>query len=511
MTNATSTLDEDKKSYARILTSTSVIGGASVLNILIGLVRTKVVALLLGPAGVGLVGLLTALLSAAATVVQMGVTTVGTRQIAEAHAAEDGQKLAVARRALVLATVMLAAVGALGVWLLRDVLARYALRNPALADEVAWIAVGVALSVLAMGQTALLQGLRRIRAMAALQVVGGLATTAVGLPLVLAFGERAIPAFVVLVPLTSFLLGRWFVSRIPSPGEVQVRLPQLRAQWRVFLTLGLPMMGAGVAFTFANLWIQSEVKAQLGMAALGWFVAANTIAMQYVGLVLGAMAADYYPRLTGVIGDRQATRRLVNQQTEIALLLAGALVIAMFALAPWVIRLLYAPEFAPAAAVLRWQAAGTLLKVMSWPLGFILLAAGKGRTFFLSEVATLVLMAGATTLLLPRFGLEGAGQAYFLAYLFYLPMVLALAVRRIAFAWSRLVLLSAAAVASACGVVALVLWLAPAMAPAVGIVLSVAYGSFGLIRLQRLGVSAPLPGRLSMFALSRHARPRSRN
>lgn len=47
-------MTEANASYRRILKSTSVIGGASVINIGIGLLRSKVLAVLLGPAGVGL-------------------------------------------------------------------------------------------------------------------------------------------------------------------------------------------------------------------------------------------------------------------------------------------------------------------------------------------------------------------------------------------------------------------------------------------------------------------------
>lgn len=427
---------EDRASYRQIVKSTSIIGGASVIAILIGIVRTKLVAMLLGPAGIGLIGLLSALMAAAGTIVQMGMGSVGTRQIAEAHATGDKARLAIARRALMVATLVLSAVGGSFVWLLRDPLATYVLRNEALAGAVGWVGLGVALSVAALAQSALIRGMRRIKDLALLQIGGALAATFVGLPLVWLYGEAAIPLYVVVVPLTSFLLGHVFVARLPRVAPVTATMPKLRAQWRMFVVLGVPMMGAGVATTLTTLWIQADIKAELGIEALGHYVASNTIAMQYVGIVLGAMAADFYPRLTGVIADHAAARRLVNQQTEVALLLAGPMILAMFALAPLVIRLLYSDAFAPAAEVLRWQAAGTFLKVITWPLGFILLAAGAGRVFFLTEVSTLLVMAAATSLLVDRFGLVGAGMGYVAAYAFYLPLLLALSAPRIGLRWS---------------------------------------------------------------------------
>ena len=56
MSNVDARLD---RTYARILKTTALIGGSSVVNIAFGIVRTKAMALLLGPSGVGLIGLYT--------------------------------------------------------------------------------------------------------------------------------------------------------------------------------------------------------------------------------------------------------------------------------------------------------------------------------------------------------------------------------------------------------------------------------------------------------------------
>lgn len=426
----------DSASYRRIFKATSIIGGASVISILVGILRTKVFALLLGPAGVGLLGLLNAFMAAAVTVAQMGIGTVGTRQIAEAHATGDLARIAVARRALMLASIALAAIAGLVLWLLREPLALHALHDARLADAVGWIGAGTALSVAALAQVALLQGTRRMRDLALLQVGGALLFTLAGLPLVWVFGLAAVPIYVLLMPVSSFVLGHILVARLEKLPPIKPGLQELAVQWRMFFALGLPMMGAAVANTVTTLWIQSEIKRALGIEALGIYVASNTIAMQYMGVVLTAMAGDYYPRLTGVITDPAASRRLVNQQTEVALSLAGPLILVMFAAAPWVIQLLYSSQFAPASDVLRWQVAGTLLKVLSWPMGFILLAAGAGRAFFLSEVTTLLIMAGVTALCLDRFGVVGAGIGYFVGYAVYLPLMFVLAAPRIGLRWS---------------------------------------------------------------------------
>ncbi len=135
-------MSEQKESYRRILKSTSIIGGASVINILIGLLRTKVVAVLLGPTGIGLVSLYTSLITAATAVSTMGIGTIGTRQIAEALSKDDERALAVVRRAMFWGALLLASAGALAVWSLREILAVKVLGGAEHATSVGWLALG---------------------------------------------------------------------------------------------------------------------------------------------------------------------------------------------------------------------------------------------------------------------------------------------------------------------------------------------------------------------------------
>jgi PST family polysaccharide transporter len=124
--------------------------------------------------------------------------------------------------------------------------------------------------------------------------------------------------------------------------------------------------------------------------------------------------------------------------------------IAMMALAPWVIHLLYAPSFTPAIEILRWQILGDVLKVASWPLGFLILAAGDGKAFFSTETAALLFLTSLITGLAPVIGLPITGIAYAAMYALYLPLVYWLARRRIGFHWSRSVLFLIAATFTIC-------------------------------------------------------------
>jgi PST family polysaccharide transporter len=481
------------------LRSTSIIGGASFINIVIGVLRTKVLAVLLGPAGVGLASLYTGLMGTASTVATMGLGTVGTRQIAEASSKDDARAIIVARRALFWGTMVLACAAGLVVWSLRSVLAVHALGNASYSGAVGWLSIGVALSVAGASQAALIQGMRRIGDIARLNVFGSVISTVLGISLLWRWGKAGLVAYVLIVPLASFVLGHIYVSRLPKAKTEIVTLPELTREWKMLFRLGIAMVGAGLVQQLAQLWIRIDVARVLGAQSLGQYQAAWTISMQYVSFVLMAMGTDYYPRLTGVIHDHKAARNLVNEQTEIATLLSAPVFIAMMALAPWVIHLLYAASFTPAIEILRWQVLGDVLKVTSWPLGFLILAAGDGKIFFSTETFSWVITTGLITGLVPVMGLSITGIAYLAMYALCLPLVYLFARWRIGFHWSRSVLILSAVTFAICAGVDILtalthwgIW--------VGCAAALAFAVFSLGRITHMSSLGGPVGRLGAMA-----------
>lgn len=453
--------------------------------------------MLLGPAGVGMIGLLQTLMATGSTVSAMGFGTVGTRQIAEAVGDDDAAAVAAARRALFWGTLGLAMLGAGAFWWLRDVLALRVLGDASQGAAVGWLALGVALTVASGSQGALLNGLRRIGDIARVSVLSAVLSTAVGVAALWLWGERGLLAFVLAGPLTSFVLGHWYVSRLPRIEGPQTSLSQLAAQWKTLAKLGTAFMVAGLAVTLGQLAVRVLIQRELGMEALGQFQAAWAISMTYVGFVLTAMGTDYYPRLTALIKDPAAVNKLVNEQTEVALLLAGPLFIAMLGLAPWVIHLLYSSEFAEAANVLRWQVLGDILKVVSWPLGFVILAAGAGRTFMLTESLAIVVFVGLTWVGMPLMGIQATGVAFVGMYMLLLPVLFLLARCRTGFAWQqRVVWQGVVLLALAVAVLVASAW-AQWLGASLGVLVAAALGVQALARLGRM---ADLGGQLGRVA-----------
>ena len=476
-------MNDEGKSYRQILRSTSIVGGASIINILIGLIRIKMAAILLGPSGVGLIGLLSNLMTMAANVASLGAATVGTRQIAEAAGREDARTMVGARRALFWGSVLLASVGSLIFWLLRGTIATQILGAPGLSDEIGWLALGVGLTVAGGSQVALLNGLRRVGDLARISVYSALGATALGVGALLLWHDKGLLVYLLLTPVASFAVGYWYTSRLPKIVGPPTPLREMTQQWTTLVRLGMAFMIAGVATTAGQFLVRTLVQRELGSDALGHFEAAWVISMTYIGFVLRAMGTDYYPRLTAVMHDHAVVNKLINEQTEVALLLAAPVFLVMLGVAPWLIELLYSRSFSEATSVLRWQILGDVLKVASWPLGFVLLASGDGRAFILSETLATIVFVVFVWLGLPYFGLAATGIGFLLMYAIYLPLVYSLVRRKTGFRWTKNLLVNTVVLLTS-GALVVMIALTHATAGAVsGIVTATAFGSYAFRKL----------------------------
>ena len=182
--------------------------------------------------------------------------------------------------------------------------------------------------------------------------------------------------------------------------------------------------------------VRTFVLRTLGLDAAGMYQAAWTLGGLYVGFVLQALGTDFYPRLVGVANDHRACNATVNEQAQASLLLAAPGIIATITFAPLVVHLFYSAEFGGAVELLRWMCLGMALRVITWPVGYIVVAKNRQVVFFALEAAWAIFNVAATWWCLRAFGLEGAGIAFMLSYVFHALIVYPTARRMTGFRWS---------------------------------------------------------------------------
>jgi antigen flippase len=406
------------RSYGQILKSSALVGGSQVVNIAIGIVRTKAMAILLGPAGFGLFGLYGSIADLTQSIAGLGINSSGVRQIAEASATGDTTQMARTAAVLRRISLVLGILGAAFLLCFSRLISRVTFGSADHAAAVAMLSIAVLFRLISAGQGALIQGTRRIADLARMSVLSALFGLLSSIPLVYFFRDKGVVPSLIVVAAAMILTSWWYSRKIELPSAV-VTLSQVRQEASALLKLGSAFMASGFLTMGAAYVIRITVLHKVGFEAMGLYQSAWMLGGFYVGIVLQAMGADFYPRLTASIKNHVESNRLVNEQTLIGILVAGPGVLATLTFAPLVISLLYSARFGGAVGVLRWICLGATLQVITWPMGFIIIAKGKQAFFIFSELAWTIVAIALAWLCVTRYGLNGAGIAFFLSYVFH--------------------------------------------------------------------------------------------
>jgi len=419
--------------YRQIFKATALLGGTQVLVTLISLVRNKALAVLLGPAGVGIAGLYISVTALIGTATGLGIGYSGVRQMAQAS--DDLDRAA--RTAAVLRRVGLVSglVGALILCVFCRPISRVTFGNNQFAWGVALMALFQICSAVSGYQLAILQGLRRLRDLANCQIIGAVVGTVVSVALVFFFRERGIAWFLVATAAFGALTSWWFVRKARLP-VVHVSLPDGIREARALVGLGVAFMVYGLLAAVVAYFTRIIITRQLGLPSVGQYQAAYTLSIYYVGFIMAAMGTDFYPRLTSIAKDHPASNRLMNEQVEVGLLLATPGIVATLIFAPLVLRVFYTRDFLAAACIVQWQVVGVFFRMVSWPLWHIQIAKGLGGLLMLTESLLAAIQLLLTWLCVRTWGLEGAGIAFLLFFMMHTVAMYLLCRHLTEFAWS---------------------------------------------------------------------------
>jgi PST family polysaccharide transporter len=404
-----------KSSYAQILKSSTIMGGAAGINLLLGMVRTKFAAVLIGTTGVGLLASFTAIQGIVGAIAGLGIQSSAVREIAAAVGQGDEQ--AIGRAVLTLRRVCwLTGLTGMGTMIaLSPWLSQLTFGSEIYTLDIAALGIVILFGNLSGGQLALIQGMRRIGDMARANVYGAIFATLAAVGFYVWLGLRGIVPTLVSVAAMQLVLSWRFARRVPVP-RVSLGWGQTFREASGMVRLGLVFMINGLMGSAVSYFTVTLITQKIGVQAVGIYSAAFALSGMFVNFVLGAMGADYYPRLTSVAHDKAAINRLVNEQTEIGLLLAIPGLLATMVLAPWIVRVFYTSEFLPAVELLQWFVMGCLGRVISWPLGFVMLAMGKSAHYGASEMVWNFLHATFIFVGVELIGVTGVAIAFFALY-----------------------------------------------------------------------------------------------
>lgn len=430
---------KDQDSYGQIVKSSSIMAGSASVTMLMTLVRLKFAALIMGSAGVGLLAALGNLQLLISTIAGLGLQTSAVREIADAMGKNDIDSVALRVQVLKKISVLTGLLGMAFTIGLGSFLSLITFGSAEYSLDVCMLGIAVLLLNLTGAHLATIQGMRQITSLAKVNVAAALVATVITFWLYYLYGQRAIAPSLVTVAFCQFLFARYFATKITLAkselswgGAINAAGPMVK--------LGLALMWSSVIAQFSVYLLTAFITSTRGLESTGIYSAASMVSGVFVGFVLSAMGADFYPRLASLSANKAEMRNLINQQTEIGLLMSLPGLVATLAFADLALLVFYSKDLTEGAGLLAWFVLACLIRVVTWPLGFTVLALGRKGAHAAIETG---FNLGSLLLTVPAiyfFGLKAGAIAYVFCYVIYGVLIYFVVRHLTEFSWSRSVL-----------------------------------------------------------------------
>lgn len=422
-------------SYRSIFKATSLFGGVQVYQILVSIIKSKIIAVLLGPTGVGIQGLYQSGTQFVQSLTSMGLSSSAVRDVAEANATKDGYRIGRTVSALRKLVWLTGLLGLISVAIFSPVLSNYAFGNKDYTIPFILLSVTLLIDQLSAGQKVVLQGMRRLKDLAKASAIGSTVGLVVSIPFYYLMGVRGIVPTLILNSVTMLLL-TWFYSR-------RIKIENVEVTHKEAILIGGGMLKMGLAMSLTNILalgcsfiLRGYIRKIGGTDDVGYYAAGFAILSSYVGMVFTAMSTDYYPRLAAINTDNKACCDVVNKQGEIASLIMSPLILFCLVFTPFLIALLYSDSFSIANDYVMIAAVGMFFRMGSWLIAYQFIAKGESKLYVVNEVVANIYMLLFNVFGYKLYGIAGLGISFTLGYICYFTQVYIISKIRYAFSFS---------------------------------------------------------------------------
>lgn len=399
---------KSKDDYSHILKYTGLFGSIQLLSILIGLLKNKLAALMLGPAGFGLISLFNSIVNIVSNSTSLGLSMSAVRNMSEVH--EKGDYSAVEYEIAQVRTWCLftVALGVLACVVFSRVLNDLTFVAVDYTFQIACLSPVVGMLAVTGCELAVLKATRHLRKIALITVFNMTAALFISVPVYYIWGVDGIVPCIIVLALAQMLITVFYSFRL-YPLKL---LPDYRK-----MKGGLPMVRLGFAFVLTSILtcgtefaIRAYINNVSSLDTVGLYSAGYTIVMVYGGMVFSAMETDYYPRLSA-ISDSRKFMETVNKQSEASLLLIAPMLTAIIVFAPMILPLLYSDKFAPVIPMIQIAVLALYIRAVKLPVSYISLAKGNSWLFFVVDAQNVLMIIIASIFAFDKGGLTGMGWA----------------------------------------------------------------------------------------------------
>ena len=393
--------------------------GAGV-KLLFGLLLIKIVAIFLGPSGLGVMGQFMSLTAVLILLAGGGISTGIVKYVAEYKEMPSRLHLflSTARGYSLVASLVLLLVGIviakpLSFWIFKKAGYEFVVYILSVAQ------LGIALNTFALS---IVGGYKDVVSSNIINTAGtvlGLVTLA---PLIYLWGNTGMLIGLAALPALPAMISLWIVKKkYPLALVSGFKLERQDAQ-RLF-RFSLMLVTSAITMPVAQMLLRSNLADLSGWEQVGYWQATLRLSDAYLLFINMVLAGYYMPKLSE-LGPGLAQLDYVVGALKRLLPMVVLCVVMIWLLKSWLVVLLFSKEFLPATELLSYQLIGDLLKIGSYIIGYVVVANAWTRLSILGDFAQALLFFGLASLLSQHYYVLGASIGYAVCYAIYFSLLL---------------------------------------------------------------------------------------
>lgn len=417
-----------KKIFTTDLVKVSALNGiAQLVRMLTGFVSMKVVANVIGPTGIALLGQLNNFSTIVLAISAGGINTGMTKHIAQYSDSEKKSRLFLSTGLRI--TAGLSFICALVLIFGAKYFSRDILKSPDYTYVFYVFGATIMLYALNTFLVAVLNGYREFRKYVTINIVSSLTGLVFSIILATAFGipgaliaAVTYQSVVFVITVTRATSSKWF-------------------QWRQFFG-GFSKLAVGRLSKFALMTLVSVISIHIsqlvirnyitdhsakGLVDAGLWEGVNRMSAMYLQVITLSLSVYYLPKLAALKTDREVRNEIFSvYRLVVPFLLFTSVVI--FLSRSVIITILFNDGFQDMQGLFAFQLAGDFCKMITWVLGYVLLARAMTKTFIIVEILSCTLFALLSMFFIDIYGTVGATMGY--AASFFIQFIIMLFVLR---------------------------------------------------------------------------------
>lgn len=395
---------------------------STLLRMLTALISVKVVAVIIGPSGIALLGQLNNFSSVIMTIASGGINSGITKYIAEFNESEEKIKI-------LLSTAFKITLGcSLVIGLLMILFHSFLSNIILLSSEYGYIFVVFGLTVvlyaLNLMFASILNGYKEFKRFVLVNMAGSILGLIFTLSLVFVFGLPGALLSVVTFQSIMLFVSLWMIRKLPwmSWGYFKKKFDNGIA--KKYFKYTLMALTTALTAPIAQLVLRSYVMSEISVTEAGWWESMNRISNMYLMVITSSFSVYYLPRLSE-LNTRNELRQEIFKAYKVIIPVLVFGLSSIYLLRFVIIDILFSREFEPMARLFFWQLLGDFFKISSWLLAFLMIAKSMTKMFISTEIIFSLIFVGLAFWFMQFNGLVGIVQAYFVNYVLYtLSMIL---------------------------------------------------------------------------------------